>query len=213
MSQGFSTPQAPPPSTVLDLVGTPDSVIYVDNAGEVQEVALGADGEVLQSNGATSAPTFEEPSGGGWTMLAQQTGNNNWGSIPAGVTQIRVLFNQWTTSSNNVRIRIGDAGGIEASGYSSVSSRFGNNGSSGNQNTTEFHTNANKGTTVLQGHVTMCLIDASSNTWVLSGTLGSKNSSQTFTMNGHKSLSAELTQLDVGLNSGTPTGNTAVWYR
>ena len=40
-------------------------VFYSDTDGDVTELALGADGTYLKSNGATSAPTFATPSGSG----------------------------------------------------------------------------------------------------------------------------------------------------
>jgi hypothetical protein len=40
-------------------------VFYSNGSGEVTELALGADGTYLKSNGSTSAPSFETPSGGG----------------------------------------------------------------------------------------------------------------------------------------------------
>jgi hypothetical protein len=40
-------------------------VFYSNGSGQLVELDLGADGTVLQSNGATSAPTFETPAGGG----------------------------------------------------------------------------------------------------------------------------------------------------
>jgi hypothetical protein len=43
-------------------------IFYSDGSGDVQELALGSSGQVLTSNGATAAPTFETPSGGGLTV-------------------------------------------------------------------------------------------------------------------------------------------------
>jgi len=40
-------------------------VFYTNGSGDVTELALGASGEVLTSNGASSAPTFQAPAGGG----------------------------------------------------------------------------------------------------------------------------------------------------
>jgi uncharacterized cupin superfamily protein len=40
-------------------------VFYSDGSGDVTELALGADGTFLKSNGATSAPTFATPAGSG----------------------------------------------------------------------------------------------------------------------------------------------------
>jgi len=53
-------------------------VFYSNTNGDVTELALGADGTYLKSNGATSAPTFDTPAGGGgnptWTV-ATKTAN------------------------------------------------------------------------------------------------------------------------------------------
>jgi len=49
--------------TVLD--GTADRFIYIDSLGDVTELALGASGTYLQSQGATSAPTWSTPAGSG----------------------------------------------------------------------------------------------------------------------------------------------------
>lgn len=55
-SIGFS------PMPITDLSGTNNSVYYVNNTGAVTALALGAAGTVLQSTGATSAPSFVTPS-------------------------------------------------------------------------------------------------------------------------------------------------------
>jgi hypothetical protein len=47
---------------------TSNTVYYVSNAGALTALALGANGTVLTSNGATSAPTFTSPAGGGLTV-------------------------------------------------------------------------------------------------------------------------------------------------
>src|SRR3990167_9819299 len=45
-------------------------VFYSDSLGDVIELALGADGTFLKSNGASSAPTFATPAGSGDVVLA-----------------------------------------------------------------------------------------------------------------------------------------------
>jgi hypothetical protein len=47
---------------ITDLGGTANRVFYTNNAGVMTELALGAAGTVLQSTGATTAPTFVTPS-------------------------------------------------------------------------------------------------------------------------------------------------------
>jgi len=71
--------QAGDNATVLD--GTNWRVLYIDGSGNVTELALGADGTYLKSNGASSAPTFATPASGSAfnritiDTLAGQTGN------------------------------------------------------------------------------------------------------------------------------------------
>lgn len=45
-------------------------VFYSDGSGDVKELALGADGTYLKSNGASAAPTFATPAGSGDMVLA-----------------------------------------------------------------------------------------------------------------------------------------------
>jgi hypothetical protein len=55
-------------------------VFYTNGSGVLQELALGADGTYLKSNGATSAPTFATPAGGsgglGYTLIASSATHN-----------------------------------------------------------------------------------------------------------------------------------------
>jgi hypothetical protein len=57
------------PDEITTLTGTADKVIYLNNSGDVTELALGAASTVLTSQGTTSAPTFSAPAAGGaWTL-------------------------------------------------------------------------------------------------------------------------------------------------
>lgn len=51
--------------TVTDLDGTADRVLYINSTGDVTELALGASGTYLKSQGTTSAPTWDTPPGSG----------------------------------------------------------------------------------------------------------------------------------------------------
>jgi hypothetical protein len=59
-----------PGDAITTLDGTAHRVLYIDGSGNVTELALGADGTFLKSNGATSAPSFEAPAGSGDMVLA-----------------------------------------------------------------------------------------------------------------------------------------------
>lgn len=53
-------------------------VLYTDGAGAVQELALGADGEVLTSTGAAGAPAFEAVGGGAVGDGLPDSSNKAW---------------------------------------------------------------------------------------------------------------------------------------
>ncbi len=54
--------------TMTNMNGGNWKVFYTNGTGDVTELALGTSGQVLTSNGATSAPTFENPSAGSGTV-------------------------------------------------------------------------------------------------------------------------------------------------
>ena len=56
-------------------------VLYTDGSGDVNELALGADGEVLTSTGAASAPAFEAGGGGGATAWDDVADPDNSGLV------------------------------------------------------------------------------------------------------------------------------------
>lgn len=51
--------------SLIDIPGTAWRVIYTNGTGVTTELALGGSGTYLKSNGATSAPTWDTPAGGG----------------------------------------------------------------------------------------------------------------------------------------------------
>ena len=50
--------------SITNATSTAWRVFYGDGSGVITELALGASGTYLKSNGAASAPTFETPAGG-----------------------------------------------------------------------------------------------------------------------------------------------------
>ena len=68
------------PDNLTDFIGqTAWRVFYSDGSGDVTELALGADGTFLRSNGATSAPTFSTPAGSGDVSKVGTPVNNQIG--------------------------------------------------------------------------------------------------------------------------------------
>jgi hypothetical protein len=72
-----------PDIPVTQLSGTPDAMIAISHTGVGVEVTLGTSGTVLTSNGATAAPTFQAPSGGGVSTV-----NTRSGAVVLGATDI-----------------------------------------------------------------------------------------------------------------------------
>lgn len=68
-----------PGDPITDLNGTPHRVFYSNGSGDVTELALGADGTFLKSNGATSAPSFATPAGSGDVSKVGTPVNNQVG--------------------------------------------------------------------------------------------------------------------------------------
>lgn len=60
---------------------TPHRVFYSNGSGDVTELALGADGTYLKSNGATSAPSFATPAGSGDVVGPASAVNNNFAAF------------------------------------------------------------------------------------------------------------------------------------
>jgi len=86
-----------PGDAITDLDGTANRVLYVNATGDVTELALGASGTVLQSNGATSAPTFEAGSGSGDMTIATYDAANVSEQL-VGLTATQTLTNKTLTS-------------------------------------------------------------------------------------------------------------------
>ena len=65
--------------SMLNKTGTAWRVLYRNTSGVITELALGADGTYLKSNGATSAPTFSSIAGGGDVTKVGTPVNNQVG--------------------------------------------------------------------------------------------------------------------------------------
>ena len=62
---GYTIPDTAAAQDITELGATPHTLFYADGTGVVQELALGANGEVLTSQGPAAAPAFAAAAGGG----------------------------------------------------------------------------------------------------------------------------------------------------
>jgi hypothetical protein len=135
----------------------------------------------------------------------------DFASIPSWVKRITVMFNGVSTNGTSPpQIQLGDAGGIENSGY--LSSNFiliASASPVGAAFTAGFGVGVSTGqwasTVTVQGSVTISLLNASTNTWVASGLIGRNDVTSIYVTSGSKSLSDILTTVRITTANGTDT--------
>jgi hypothetical protein len=140
------------------------------------------------------------------TAVASTSGTSiDFTGIPSWVKRITVMFNGVSgNGTSNIQVQLGDAGGIETTGYSSAAVQMvGGSAVVGTSATSGFlATASNSAVSVHNGNIVFNLL--SSNTWIQNGTLyntvGAINSSAA-----SKSLSDTLTQVRITTVNGTDT--------
>jgi hypothetical protein len=155
-------------------------------------------------------PTFNGTVGllvSGTAVSASGTAVNFTG-IPAGVRRITVMFNGVSfNGSSDLTVQLGDAGGIETTGYAGNSFQTYDGGTVNCgtlSNGVVFKSNA--ASTALQG--SLVFTNLTGNIWTFMGSTSpaGSNSNQRFTMSsGSKTLSDTLTQVRIASGNGTDT--------
>ena len=90
-------------------------VFYSDSAGDITELALGADGTFLKSNGASSAPTFATPAGSGDVSKVGTPVNNQIGVWTGDGTLEGDTALTFDTTTNTLATEILNLSGLTAS--------------------------------------------------------------------------------------------------
>ena len=120
--------------------------------------------------------------------------------IPAGTKRINIVLDDVSLSAaDNVIVQIGDSGGLETSGYTSVCGQVTGGGTAtAFLETTGFYLFApNAGSDTCSGLVTLALVDAA-DTWAISGNIGVEGGTEeVFMTSGSYSLSATLDRLSL----------------
>ena len=180
-------------------ITTQGDVLYRDGSG-LQRLAKGTASQLLTMNAGATAPEWTTPSAAGFTQGTEQattSGTNfTFGSIPAGTTVIHVNFvGVSTNGSQELQLRIGDAGGIETSGYVSGSVRLTSSSQDIDSDGGAFKVASSNSTgDAYQGTMILTLENAATYTWCSMGVLNHSGSATGINA-GSKSLSAELTQV------------------
>ena len=201
--------------------GTDGQVITYDASGDPVAVGPGTDGQVLTSTGAGSPPAFEAVAAGFTLGTEQSTTSGDsstgkiFGSIPSGTKLIIISFNGVSLDgTDSISVRIGDAGGIETSGYVASSARLDDDDSILWINrTTGFPLKLSFASAIVNTQMILTLIDSTNHDWVESHT-GASASNEGHSGGGTKSLSAALTQLQIlPINGNMDAGSINILYQ
>jgi hypothetical protein len=131
------------------------------------------------------------------TAVASTSGTSiDFTSIPSWVKRITVMFNGVSTNgTSDIIIQLGDAGGIETTGYASLL------GMTGASVTTGYAISNNAVGRTTSGAVS--ILNINGNNWVASGAFVQTDIGYLFICGGNKTLSDTLTQLRVTTVAGT----------
>ena len=165
------------------------------------------DGQVLTGTGVGLPAGFEAAGGGGFTAGTAVTptgGTVTFGSIPTGTKQIIVNFDSISIDvAEMIKFRIGDAGGVEYSGYHGriFQANASHNAEDFSHSWVLGHPDSSADY-VYSGSLFLQLLNASTYTWSASGLLGANPGGHVTIIGGAKSLSAELTQVALIADGG-----------
>lgn len=139
------------------------------------------------------------------TLQTTTSGTSKDFTIPAGTRKITICYNGISTNgTSNVMLQLGDAGGIEATGYLGACG----NGTSATVMSTGFLITGGSGITaasVFHGSTTLTLMDSATFLWASSGTAGFSNAAAIYANGGTKATSATATTLRLTTVNGTDT--------
>jgi hypothetical protein len=175
-------------------------VLTGSTSGSVTVQAAAVAGSNTATIGAATGTHYPFTAG---TAVASTSGTSiDFTSIPSWVKRVTVIFNGVSTNgSSNIQIQLGDAGGIENTGYLGASSVITSVVSTA-AFTAGFGVYHNSGASaVTVGSMTISNI--SGNAWVASGAFANTDAGRTVTTSGAKTLSDVLTQIRVTTANGT----------
>jgi len=138
------------------------------------------------------------------TAQATTSGTAKDWVIPPGVKRITLTLSGVSTNgSSDLIVQIGDAGGVENTGYLSVLSLIAGSSQASIAHTTGFALENMGAAGVVHGRAVLDLLDPSTNTWAYSSVVARSDATATTYSGGSKALSAELSQIRLTTAGGS----------
>ena len=191
-----------------------DGVIFIKEQAEADADQAGY-GQVWVDTATPNKLMFTDDAGtdfdltSGITLGTEQASTSgtsiDFTSIPAGTKKITVMFVGVSTNGTSpLMLQLGDAGGIETSGY--LGSVFAYGGGASSTYAAGFELGANNvAGNLVHGHVTLYLEDSTGFTWTEGHTLSASQAADGWMGAGSKALSAELDRLRITTIGGSDT--------
>ena len=186
--------------------GTDGNIISYDSSGDPVAIATGNDGQVLTSAGAGAQPAFETLTAGFTqsAVTATTSGTSHTISgIPSGTKLIYFIINGVNfTGHLDMDITIGDSGGLETSGYTSVSQESNAaatlaTGAGGTGSKWELYNSNSTSDYAMLGVGMIHLVNPSTFLYNFNYQGGRGRGLTLVSMTGDKTLSAEITQVSI----------------
>lgn len=139
--------------------------------------------------------------------------------LPSTIKQIHILINGLSTNgTSNVIVQLGDSGGVEPTGYVGAISRFGAAALATAATDSNGLTVVNDvaAADVMQGVISLYLLDAANNIWTIKSTISESNAATHFSAAGTKALTATLTSVRITTAGGANSfdnGNINIQYQ
>lgn len=190
-----------------DSTGTVTDRMRITSNGGVafgtSATAYGTAGQVLTSAG-DAAPTWSNPTTLG-TSQATTSGTEEDFTIPAWARQIVITLAgvSFATTAAALRVRLGDAGGIETTGYVGATAKLASTSAYGNLSAGFDMQGQYVVSNTISGRIELTLVDEATFTWACNAVLGESGTAQVWTISGYKALSAALTTVRVTSVAGT----------
>jgi hypothetical protein len=135
------------------------------------------------------------------TPVTTTSGTAHDFTVPAGTRRVTINLVGLSTNGTSIPIiQIGDAGGIEPTGYLGATGDF---AGAANFTTGVGLVNSHSSTSVLHGSIVLTLVDATTFTWAAAVALGLSSGAAVYSGGASKALSAELTTVRLTTVNGT----------